>query len=132
MFLVSQYAAILANSGRLVAGMKFLCLIGHAAEDPTSTSNSLRHRIYYSAPEAMRQAGIPAPTGCPYTALRIQAQQLPVQGNTAFGSGGALHHGVPASQSQYITQQNASSNILPLRGTSSLLEPSTVRGERCL
>lgn len=96
----SQYAEILANSGRLVAGMKFLCLVGHEAEDPMSVSNSLRHRIYYSAPEAMRQAGISPPPGRPYTPVQIQPQQLlmasptlagaNVQGGAVGGMGGGM------------------------------------------
>jgi len=47
---LTQYAEILANSGRLTAAMRYLCLLQH-----DSSSAILRDRIYNSAPMQMSQ-----------------------------------------------------------------------------
>ena len=53
---IIHYATILANSGRLVAAMRYLSFV------PSATAGTeLRNRIWNSNPGAMRQAGIPAP-----------------------------------------------------------------------
>eukprot|EP01071_Lankesteria_metandrocarpae_P003352 Lankesteria_metandrocarpae@DN2911_c0_g1_i1.p1 len=59
---VTQYAEILANSGRLTAAMRYLFIVGNdQGYDASFESTVLRDRIYNSAPEAMMAAGIPLP-----------------------------------------------------------------------
>lgn len=72
---LTQYAEILANSGRLTAAMRYLCLL----RDDTSSS-ILRDRIYNSAPVNMSQMFGRAPP-CPFepiTDVRILAPQTQV------------------------------------------------------
>jgi hypothetical protein len=71
-FLFSQYAEILANSGRAIAGMKILHLIGYEPENESCFSNELRNRIYFSCPDVFREAGIPPPSLRPFIPLKIE------------------------------------------------------------
>mmetsp|Transcript_44420 Transcript_44420/g.128550 ORF Transcript_44420/g.128550 Transcript_44420/m.128550 type:complete len:1175 (+) Transcript_44420:84-3608(+) len=93
---VTQYAEILANSGRLTAAMRYLCLLQHDA-----SSAILRDRIYNSAPMQMSQLFGARPS-FPFeqTDVRImyqqQPQQQPQQQQQQYNMPGAASHpGMP-------------------------------------
>mmetsp|Transcript_20665 Transcript_20665/g.53816 ORF Transcript_20665/g.53816 Transcript_20665/m.53816 type:complete len:945 (-) Transcript_20665:177-3011(-) len=71
---LTQYAEILANSGRLTAAMRFLTLLHDDA-----SSSILRDRIYNSAPQQMSQM-FGRPPAVPWQALDVRVlYQPPVQ-----------------------------------------------------
>jgi len=93
---VTQYAEILANSGRLTAAMRYLTLLRDDASSAT-----LRDRIYNSAPMEMSQKfGRPPAFPFETTDVRImhqapaQQQQQPVQQQHMHAPG---HFGQPAA-----------------------------------
>lgn len=65
---VVQYAEILANSGRIVAAMKFLSSL--ASNDHSINSSTLRDRIYNAAPELMSSLGFNKPS-FPFTIVDV-------------------------------------------------------------
>ncbi|KAH7647951.1 hypothetical protein FG379_001013 [Cryptosporidium bovis] len=65
---VIQYAEILANSGRIVAAMKFLSSL--ASNDHSINSLILRDRIYNAAPELMNSLGFAKPN-FPFTIVEL-------------------------------------------------------------
>ncbi|KAH8741812.1 hypothetical protein FG386_001386 [Cryptosporidium ryanae] len=65
---VIQYAEILANSGRIVAAMKFLSSL--ASNDHSINSLTLRDRIYNAAPELMNSLGFTKPN-FPFTVIDV-------------------------------------------------------------
>merc|ERR1719487_2716971 len=62
---ISQYAEILANSGRLTAAMRYLCLLRDDA-----SSSILRDRIYNSAPQQM-SSSFGRPPAFPFESTNI-------------------------------------------------------------
>lgn len=65
---VVQYAEILANSGRIVAAMKYLSSL--ASNDYSINSSTLRDRIYNAAPELMSSLGFNKPN-FPFTIIDV-------------------------------------------------------------
>jgi protein transport protein SEC31 len=71
---LTQYAEILANSGRLTAAMRYLCLL---RDDPSSSI--LRERIYNSAPVQMNQMFGGRPPAFPFPTTDIRILYTPPQ-----------------------------------------------------
>lgn len=87
---LTQYAEILANSGRLTAAMRYLCLLRDDA-----SSAILRDRIYNSAPMQMSQLfGRPPSFPFETTDVRI-VYQPPAQQQYSQVHAGVAGHGVP-------------------------------------
>lgn len=95
---LTQYAEILANSGRLTAAMRYLCIL---RDDASSSSAILRDRIYNSAPQQMSELfGRPPPF--PFQTLDIRVAHQPQAGHVAAsahpgaaGIGGSAPPGRP-------------------------------------
>jgi protein transport protein SEC31 len=95
---LTQYAEILANSGRLTAAMRFLCLL----RDDLSSA-ILRERIYNSSPVQMNQMFGGQPPAFPfgttdvriaYTPPHVAAATAPAHGHTGVHGGQAAPGGV--------------------------------------
>jgi protein transport protein SEC31 len=86
---LTQYAEILANSGRLTAAMRYLCLL---SDD--NSSAILRDRIYNSAPSQMNQL-LRGPPRFPFETTDVRvAYQAPQQHAPIGGHGGMGHAGL--------------------------------------
>lgn len=90
---LTQYAEILANSGRVTAAMRYLCLL---RDDASSSSAILRDRIYNSAPQQMSEMFGRAPP-FPFQTVDVrvthhghQAHAPAVAAHAAHGLGGAV------------------------------------------
>jgi len=87
---LTQYAGILANSGRLTAAMRYLCLLRDDA-----SSAILRDRIYNSAPMQMGQLVGRAPP-FPYEAQDVRIMYVPQQQAYAPQQPAPHHAAAPA------------------------------------
>lgn len=76
---VTQYATLLANSGRTSAAMRFLMLIPDSVE-----TRILKDRIFNAAPSIMSQL-IQKPPPFPFDFVEIKAAHMPLQQGSAFG-----------------------------------------------
>ncbi|OII71658.1 uncharacterized protein cubi_01272 [Cryptosporidium ubiquitum] len=121
---VVQYAEILANSGRIVAAMKYLSSL--ASNDYSINSSTLRDRIYNAAPELMNSLGFNKPN-FPFTIIDVvpyvnananiyQHQQLPNQQHTnqqqhaMFGVKNPFQSNLNMGMNSYPMMSNNSSN----------------------
>lgn len=87
---VTQYAEILANSGRLTAAMRYLCLLQHDA-----SSAILRDRIYNSAPMQMSKMFGGRPS-FPFETSDVRVAYQPPAPQPQYGAAGAAGHpGMP-------------------------------------
>merc|ERR1719387_241598 len=68
---LTQYAEILANSGRLVASMRYLCLLNDDA-----SSAMLRDRIFNSSPGQMTQS-FGRPPAFPFERIDVRVTYQP-------------------------------------------------------
>jgi len=96
---LTQYAEILANSGRLTAAMRYLCLLRDDA-----SSSILRDRIYNSAPQTMTHFG--RPPAFPFQTLDVRiVYQPPPAAPRPGAQQGAAPHAQPAAHSGMPQQQ---------------------------
>eukprot|EP00928_Gymnodinium_smaydae_P038699 TRINITY_DN26635_c0_g1_i1.p1 TRINITY_DN26635_c0_g1~~TRINITY_DN26635_c0_g1_i1.p1 ORF type:complete len:1161 (+),score=204.92 TRINITY_DN26635_c0_g1_i1:294-3485(+) len=84
---LTQYAEILANSGRLTAAMRFLCLL----RDDNSSA-MLRERIYNAAPMQMNQL-LGRPPAFPFEPVDIRVSHVPQQAPVSQGANPYAKHG---------------------------------------
>eukprot|EP00747_Dinoflagellata_sp_TGD_P222388 gnl/TRDRNA2_/TRDRNA2_94090_c2_seq1.p1 gnl/TRDRNA2_/TRDRNA2_94090_c2~~gnl/TRDRNA2_/TRDRNA2_94090_c2_seq1.p1 ORF type:complete len:635 (-),score=160.55 gnl/TRDRNA2_/TRDRNA2_94090_c2_seq1:69-1730(-) len=108
---ISQYAEILANSGRLTAAMRYLCLLRDDA-----SSSMLRDRIYNSAPQQM-SASFGRPPPFPFESTNVAiVYQPPAPAQPQYAPPGGVaqpKYGGAPGQPQYggvpgYGQQNVS------------------------
>ncbi|EAK87692.1 WD repeat protein [Cryptosporidium parvum Iowa II] len=116
---VVQYAEILANSGRIVAAMKFLSSL--ASNDYSINSSTLRDRIYNAAPELMSSLGFNKPN-FPFTIIDVapfvnananiyQHQQHPnQQQHGMFGVNNSFQSNLNIGMNSYPMMNNGNNN----------------------
>ncbi|CAD7961704.1 unnamed protein product [Amoebophrya sp. A25] len=89
---LTQYAELLANSGRMMSAMRQLARLQN---DPSSAV--LRHRIFHAlSPEEVQKGGFQT-SGMPFKPVHIKASSYG-GGSYAAGSGAAGGKGVPTAQ----------------------------------
>jgi len=105
---VTQYAEILANSGRLTAAMRYLCLLQHDA-----SSAILRDRIYNSAPMQMSKMFGARPS-FPFETTDVRIMYQPPAQQQQFSVAGAPGHpGMPKAPGMAPTPGMPSPGAMP-------------------